>query len=650
MADDILAPEPEEKPEDTMFRDAVDALRRGDKPRAKELLTLLLKTDQNNATYWIWLSAAVENAKERVYCLQTAHKLDPENNTAKRGLVLHGAIAPDETVQPFSLNRPRAWEEKLLLANEKPKEKGFKAFTKNPATRLAGIVLIGAALVSVAVFTFVKPTQVLYPTQTVTPGPSPTFTATPTVFGATAGPTKPFVGPTPLWMLLPATYTPTPLYVNTPRAPQSVDQYRSAKAAYQAGDWDGYIASLKLIIPLEPKAADIYYLMGDAYRFKNDPKDAIESYNQALKINPNFGAPYLGLARARLMDDPNLNVEYLYDEAIKRDPEFGEIYIDRARYYIANKNPKSAILDLDTASKLLPGSPLVYSIYAEAYLALGDTEKALKAAEKSYSLDSTDPAIYKTLGTLYIEGGQYQRAIEALNVYVIYATEDYKAFALLGRAYYEMGDYQSSIKSFDKAEEINPNGLKKFYAYKGLANMALNYTDQAVDDLEKALDDNGESFEINLALAQGYYKQEKYGSTYLRAEALKSLAKTDKEAAIALYWHALSQEKRNALQEAIKDWQTLLAMDKNAMTPEMRTEAEQHLSAIVTSTNTPIPSNTPRPGTATPTPKPGKATPTGTATPTPKGGSPTATPTSLSGTITPTTKAGATPSVTPTPK
>ena len=112
---------PENKPDDAMFQDAVDALRRGDKPRAKELFTLLLKSDQNNPTYWIWLSAAVENHKERIYCLQTALKLDPENGTAKRGLVLLGALAPDQSVQPFQMNRPRAWEEKLLLSNEKPK-------------------------------------------------------------------------------------------------------------------------------------------------------------------------------------------------------------------------------------------------------------------------------------------------------------------------------------------------------------------------------------------------------------------------------------------------------------------------------------------------------------------------------------------------
>ena len=101
---------------DTMFEDAVNALRENDPARAKDILTRLLKADQTNATYWVWMSAAVDTPKERIYCLETALKLDPENATAKRGLILHGALPPDENVQPFPLNRPRAWEEKLLLA------------------------------------------------------------------------------------------------------------------------------------------------------------------------------------------------------------------------------------------------------------------------------------------------------------------------------------------------------------------------------------------------------------------------------------------------------------------------------------------------------------------------------------------------------
>src|SRR5512138_2000749 len=132
--------------DDVVFQEAVEALREGKKAHARELLTGLLKTDQNNATYWVWMSATVDSAKERIYCLQTALKLDPENATAKRGLILLGALPPDENVQPFSLNRPRAWEQKLLLAHEVPKPRGWAAVRQSPVFRLGLVILLLAGL------------------------------------------------------------------------------------------------------------------------------------------------------------------------------------------------------------------------------------------------------------------------------------------------------------------------------------------------------------------------------------------------------------------------------------------------------------------------------------------------------------------------
>src|SRR5512142_1416818 len=130
----------EEEPEavDTMFEDAVDALRQGERARGKEILTRLLKTDQNNPNYWIWMSAAVDTAKERIYCLETALKFDPDNAIAKRGLVLLGGRPPDENTQPFRISHPRPWEDDLLLAHERPEHKGA-AGAARPLARLGGI-------------------------------------------------------------------------------------------------------------------------------------------------------------------------------------------------------------------------------------------------------------------------------------------------------------------------------------------------------------------------------------------------------------------------------------------------------------------------------------------------------------------------------
>ncbi len=198
---------------DTMFEDAVDALRQGDQPKAKQILTGLLKADQSNANYWVWMSAAVETTKERIYCLETALKLGPENATAKRGLVLLGGRAPDENIQPFPLNRPRAWEEDLLLAHEKPQEKGMRAMMSSSTARLAAIGLVGVLVCGLVTYGILNPRsrQLLRAAQAGTAGPSPTFTLTPTFVNATAPVVATQSGPTPLALLVGASYSPTPL-------------------------------------------------------------------------------------------------------------------------------------------------------------------------------------------------------------------------------------------------------------------------------------------------------------------------------------------------------------------------------------------------------------------------------------------------------
>ena len=390
-------------------------------------------------------------------------------------------------------------------------------------------------------------------------------------------------------MLLSETYTPTPLYVNTPRAPQAADQYRIAKQAYENGDWEAFIANMELIIPYEPESADIYYLIGEAYRFQGQSANALKAYNDALNINPDFGPPYLGLARARLLAEPGFNAEFLFDEAIQRDPNFGEAYLERARFFISRNNPEAALVDLNRAAELMPQSAEVYLAYASAYLEVNQNGSALQAAEKAYALDITALPVYKMLGELYLEDGQYQRAVEALEVYVIYEEEDALALARLGRAYYEIKEYESAIAAHNQATTINRTGLGSFYIYRGLANLELGYADEAVKDLEVAVDLDDRSYEANLGLVRAFYMQDKFGSAFLQVEVLKSVAKTDEQKAVMLYWRARIQEQRGETKDKIKNWNELLAMHKDALTDEMRKEAEARLKVLLPPTRTPTP-------------------------------------------------------------
>jgi hypothetical protein len=70
--------------EDVMLQEAIEAIRQGQRARARDLLTRLLRTNQSNSEYWLWMSSVVDTYKEQVYCLQNVVRLDPKSSAARQ--------------------------------------------------------------------------------------------------------------------------------------------------------------------------------------------------------------------------------------------------------------------------------------------------------------------------------------------------------------------------------------------------------------------------------------------------------------------------------------------------------------------------------------------------------------------------------------
>ena len=604
--------------DDAVFQEAVEALRAGNKTKARELFTGLVKTDQNNVTYWIWLSGAMETTKERVYCLQTAFKLDPENATAKRGLILLGALRADETIQPFALNRPRAWEERLLLAHEKPKLKGWAGVKASPVFRLGlGILLVGGLIAGV-MFGFVIPSTLRAQTRpTAFVGTPFTYTPSPTAIGAKPQSTQPAGTPNgSLSDLVPVPYTPTALYVEVERSPLTSDYLLQYNRAVQNGNWDDAITALKNVITAEPTAVYAYYYLGEVYLRKNDLGNAIQTYNEGIQKDQSFGPMYVGLAHARLIADPNANVLPLLDQAIQLDPNFGNAYIERGIVKIRDNDISGALSDLGEANTRLPDDPLVFYNLAQAHLKAGDEERALAAAQRVQELDITNLPNYLLLGQIYIQTGNEEEAIKALQVYVKYAPNDVGASVLFGKLLFDIGEYEQTVQMMNRVTALERT-RQEAYLYRFLSNVELGKGAEADKDRDAALRFYPDRFDANLALVRAHILNERYGSAEQAIDKTKSLAETDEQKALIYYWAAIVYEKRENPKKAAEYWQLLLDLPEEAMTAEMRTEAEERLSALATPTPRVSPTPTKR-ATPTRTVTPTRTrTPSKTPTPTP---------------------------------
>jgi tetratricopeptide (TPR) repeat protein len=585
-----------DKGKNTMLLQAIEALRIHDQAGAKDLLTRLLKADPKNASVWVWLSAAVDTQKERLYCLQTAIQLDPENVAAKRGLIILGALPPDDSVPPFPVNRPRLWEEKLAAASEPQKKPRGWA---NPLTRV--FMVLGIAIIVLGIFIggymllpkTAKPGILRTPTRYSTA--TFTRTSTDTPIASLRTPTPTFLGPTPLWMFLDKTYTPTPLYVVTLHPITSRSAFEAGLRFLAAQDYKNALALFQQAQGLEPDAPDIDYYIGEVYRAQASYRAARDEYQKVINKNPNFAPAFLGRARANLGLAPAADVSKDLDQAINLDPNFAEAYIERGKYNLT-AHPAAAKADFQTALGITPDSALAFYYLAETQLALGENAAALESAQRANQIDITLIPVYLTLARAYIATGQSELAVSVLQTYAVFEPDDTSAYIVLGTAYNASGNYQFAVNLLDKAIAADKKNAEAYFQ-RGYAYFNLQEANLAAADFKLAIVYNPSDFDAQLGLGRVYGMQKKPGDAYIQLEQkAKPLAKANTTKAQVYYYEALFLEEINdplSAEGARNAWYDLVAIPADAMPAGWRNQAFDHLKITPTFTPSLTPTITP---------------------------------------------------------
>jgi tetratricopeptide (TPR) repeat protein len=194
---------------------------------------------------------------------------------------------------------------------------------------------------------------------------------------------------------------------------------------------------------------------------------------------------------------------------------------------------------------------------------------------------------------------------------------------LRGRMQFDDKQYEDTVNTMNKVLTLDRN-RREAYLYRFLSNIELGRGEQAEDDVDRVLLFYPDTFEVHLAIVRMQILLDHYGTALLEVDKTEAMAETDEQKALVYYWGAVVYEGRDEMDNAADYWRLLLDLPEDAMTSEIRTEAEQHLKEIAP----PTPTRTSAPRTPTKTPTPTKPvtltvtktpskTPTPTRTPTP---------------------------------
>lgn len=596
--------------EEKTLRRVKKALEKGDRYKAREVLSQVLKTNKYRPEYWLWMSAVAETERERVYCLKKVWDLDPGNPAAKRGLIMLGEFEPDD-VSPVPPQK-RNWTDELEdLTKREKKEKGKQVFSPQRWLTFAAAGGIVILLVLTAIF-FPRTSSIFSPKLTITP-----YTWTPTSGLLPEGEgvlTSTPSDRSPIGRSLKATFTPTPFYVNTPHP--GYGSYQEGIKAYERGDFRSMLTYLKLAED-QLDTPDILYLVGEAHRNLGQLGEAEEYYQRALKKDPSFSPPYLGQALVDLIVNPDADVMEELDKAIAFDKTFGEAYILRAKQRLKKRDFQGALEDAKKAVEYLPNSHLAHLYRARAYLALGSPQKAYIDGDIALEADINYVPTYLTMGRIYLALGDTGAALSMLGKYDAYADQKPTRFYhSIGEAYYKSGEnVEKALKFLDIGLERDPSNLKS-YLYRGLIYLEQRDIEKAIQDLSRVLKEKPDHYLAAFSLGKAYYQSGNYQDALSQFNAAEEDAASDDERAPLYYWRAITFEKLGSPSSARADWQRIVELPSGMVSDDWLNQASVRLtpsptpSPTLTLTPSPPPTLTPTPTpTITPTPGPGPTLP-----------------------------------------
>ena len=238
-----------------------------------------------------------------------------------------------------------------------------------------------------------------------------------------------------------------------------------------------------------PPEAYQAYLKGRYYFLQHKEeshKKAIDSFNQAISLAPNYAQAYAGLASVYteisssylLPTEAMPKAKEAVQKALALDGSLAEAHIALAEvYWWGDWNFAAAEQEFKRALELSPNEPTVQVEYGNFLARLGRVDEAMALANKALQLDSISPFVNGNLGSILYFTRQSDRLIEQAKKMLDLDRNSSDGHTWLGRAYMQKGLYDQAIPELQRtADPQTGDGLAQLgytYAMAGRKAEAL---------------------------------------------------------------------------------------------------------------------------------------------------------------------------------
>ncbi|XP_062164882.1 probable UDP-N-acetylglucosamine--peptide N-acetylglucosaminyltransferase SEC [Alnus glutinosa] len=252
------------------------------------------------------------------------------------------------------------------------------------------------------------------------------------------------------------------------RNPQRTDNLLLLGAIhYQLHDFDMCVAKNEEALRIDPRFAECYGNMANAWKEKGNIDFAIRYYLIAIELRPNFADAWSNLASAYMRKGRFSEAAQCCRQALALNPRLVDAHSNLGNLMKAQGLVQEAYNCYVEALRIQPNFAIAWSNLAGLFMEAGDLNRALQYYKEAIKLKPTFSDAYLNLGNVYKALGMpseaivcYQRALQVRPDYVM-------AYANLASIYYEQGNLEMAIFHYKQAISLDSEFLE---AYNNLGN------------------------------------------------------------------------------------------------------------------------------------------------------------------------------------
>ena len=197
---------------------------------------------------------------------------------------------------------------------------------------------------------------------------------------------------------------------------------------------------------------------GDKYAAEKQYDQAVEAYQQAIKLDATLASAYRGLARAYVNMGRSPDALAPMQTAVRLQPNDSYTHLDLGITLQNLRRFDEALVEINEAKRLSPRDAAVQNYLGNLFLNMGRTNDALAAYQEALRLNPAQTKYKYNSGLALMQLGRFADAIAPLQEALRSDPQHREARYLLSDAFGKLGRYDEAIDSWSKFLEIVPDG------------------------------------------------------------------------------------------------------------------------------------------------------------------------------------------------